>query len=250
VLNNLLERLQQAFAQLQRFTADAAHELRTPLASIRSTGEVTLQENRSEGVYREAISGMLEETIRLNQTIDGLLLLSKAETVQSENASTLFSVASLIQEILSLLEVLIEERHITVFEENSEAVREPLVADRSLIRVALLNLLHNAVKFSPDHSALRIIYGHNKHDGRAFQRICIRDSGLGIAPGEHLRVFERFFTSTIHQVSTHRGAGLGLSIAKLIIDRIGGRIFFDEATVQGASCCIELPLPIEPTNQI
>jgi signal transduction histidine kinase len=250
VLNHLLERLQQAFAQLQRFTADAAHELRTPLASIRSTGEVTLQENRSEGVYREAISGMLEETIRLNQTIDGLLLLSKAETVQSENASTLFSVASLIQEILSLLEVLIEERHITVFEENGEAVREPLVADRSLIRVALLNVLHNAVKFSPDHSALRIIYEHNKHDGRAFQRICIHDSGPGIAPGEHLRVFERFFTSTIHQVSTHRGAGLGLSIARLIIDRIGGRIFFDEATVQGASCCIELPLPIEPTNQI
>jgi signal transduction histidine kinase len=250
VLNHLLERLQQAFAQLQRFTADAAHELRTPLASIRSTGEVTLQENRPEGVYRDAIGGMLEESIRLNQTIDGLLLLAKAEAVQPDNAPISFSLVELTHEILALLEVLIEERHITVLEEHETDVSELLVADRSLIRIALLNVLHNAVKFSSDQSTLRILYGRMERDGRLFHRVCIHDSGPGIAPGEHLRVFERFFTSTVHQVSTHRGAGLGLSIARLIIDRTGGRIFFDEATVQGARCCIELPLLIENANQI
>jgi signal transduction histidine kinase len=244
VLNHLLERLQQAFAQLQRFTADAAHELRTPLASIRSSGEVTLQENRSDAAYREAISGMLEETIRLNQTIDGLLLLSKAEAVQLEAAPIPFSLVELTHEILGLLEVLIEERHITVLEENEDALPERLVADRSLIRVALLNVLHNAVKFSPDRSTLQISYERINRDGRAFHRVWIHDSGPGIAPGEHLRVFERFFTSNVHQVSTHRGSGLGLSIASLIIDRNGGRIFFDEATMHGAKCCIELPLPI------
>jgi signal transduction histidine kinase len=242
VLNHLLERLQQAFAQLQRFTADAAHELRTPLASIRSTGELTLQQNGSDSSYREAISGMLEEAVRLNQTIDGLLLLSKAEAVQADNGSTSFFLPELVHEILALLEVLIEERQITVLEERENAVHEPLVADRSLMRVALLNVLHNAVKFSPDRSILRILYGNIEREGHIFHRISIHDGGPGIAPGEHLRVFDRFFTSAVHQATAPRGSGLGLSIARLIIDRNGGRIYFEENVVSGAKCCIELPI--------
>jgi len=244
VLNHLLERLQQAFAQLQRFTADAAHELRTPLASIRSTGELTLQNGRSDASYREAISGMLEETTRLNQTIDGLLLLSRAEAVQSDSTQTSFSLAELVHEILVLLEVLIEERHITVLEEHENAIHEPLVADRSLIRVALLNVLHNAIKFAPDCSVLRIVYGRIERDGRTFHRISIHDSGPGIAPGEHLRVFDRFFTSAVHANNAPRGSGLGLSIARLVIDRNGGRIYFEEGVVHGAECFIELPTSI------
>lgn len=242
VLNHLLERLQQAFAQLQRFTADAAHELRTPLASIRSTGELTLQHDRPNASYREAISGMLEETTRLNQTIDGLLLLSKAEAVHCESKPTSFFLTELVHEILVLLEVLVEERQITVLEEYENAPHEPLVADRSLMRVALLNVLHNAVKFSPDRSVLRIVYGSIEREGHIFHRISIHDSGPGIAPGEHLRVFERFFTSAVHQATAFRGSGLGLSIARLIIDRNGGRISFEENVVNGAKCCIELPI--------
>jgi signal transduction histidine kinase len=108
VLNHLLERLEQAFVQLQRFTADAAHELRTPLSSLRATGEVALQESRNESGYRESIGSMLEETTRLNQTIDGLLLLARAETTRSDGTNTSFSLIELIDEILALLEVLLE----------------------------------------------------------------------------------------------------------------------------------------------
>jgi signal transduction histidine kinase len=248
VLNHLLERLQQAFAQLQRFTADAAHELRTPLASIRSTGELSLQNDYPDASYREAISGMLEETTRLNQTIDGLLLLSRAEAIQSDSIPTPFFLPELIHEIVVLLEVLIEERQITVSEEYENVIQdiqEPLVADRSLIRVAFLNVLHNAVKFSPDHSVLRVVYGRVERDGQIFHRVSIHDSGPGIAPGEHLRVFERFFTSAVHQTTAPHGSGLGLSIARLIIDRNGGRIYFDENIVSGARCCVELPVSIK-----
>jgi signal transduction histidine kinase len=244
VLNHLLQRLEQAFAQLQRFTADAAHELRTPLASLRATGEITLQESRNESAYRESIGSMLEETIRLNQTIDGLLLLSKAETAQSDSPNTLFSLTELIDEILVLLGVLLEERHITARQQHEEDILEPLFADRTLIRVALLNVLHNAVKFSPDHSTLRILYSRHERAGKFFQRVCIHDSGPGISAGEHHRVFERFFTGASHQTSGQTGAGLGLSITKLIIDRNGGYVFFDETSVHGAKCCIELPLPL------
>jgi signal transduction histidine kinase len=242
VLNHLLQRLEQAFAQLQRFTADAAHELRTPLAALRTTGEVTLQHGQSEPAYREAIGSMLEETIRLNQTIDGLLLLSKAETTQPDSQNTSFSLVELIDEILALLDVLLEERHITVQEAYEQAIPEQLLADRSLIRVALLNVLHNAIKFSPEHATLRILYSRQEHSGKLFQKVCIHDSGPGISPGEHNRVFERFFTSTSSQTAAHSGAGLGLSITKLVIERSGGHIFFDKAAVHGANCCIELPL--------
>jgi signal transduction histidine kinase len=244
VLNHLLERLQQAFAQLQRFTADAAHELRTPLASIRSTGELTLQDDRTCGFYREAISGMLEEATRLNQTIDGLLLLSKAEAGQPDNTPTSFSLVELVHEILALLEVLIEERHISVIEEHENSIPEPLTADRTLVRIALLNVLHNAVKFSPDHSTLRIVYGRIERDEHVFHRVAIHDGGPGITPGEHLRVFDRFFTSAVDQ-PPQRGSGLGLSIARLVIDRNGGRIYFNEEAVSGAECCIELPTSIQ-----
>jgi len=152
--------------------------------------------------------------------------------------------AELIDEILALLEVLLEERHITIRQENEQAVPKPLFADRSLIRLAFLNVLHNAVKFSSDHSTLRIFYSLREEDGRFFQKVCIHDSGPGISAGEHHRVFERFFTSPSHQTSKKSGAGLGLSIAKLIIDRNGGQIFFDTTTVNGAKCCIELPLSL------
>jgi signal transduction histidine kinase len=249
VLNHLLQRLEQAFAQLQRFTADAAHELRTPLASIRTTGETTLHDDRTEAGYREAISGMLEETIRLNQTIDGLLLLSKAEAAQPERSHSSFLLAELVDEILVLLEVLIEERHITVQQEQEQPVTEPLVADRSLIRVALLNVLHNAIKFSPDHAILRILYTRHEQEGRVFQRVCVHDSGPGIASGEYERVFERFFTGASPQAPAKSGAGLGLSIARLVVERNGGRIFFDETAAHGARCCMDLPLQIDGRRQ-
>jgi signal transduction histidine kinase len=242
VLNHLLERLEQAFAQLQRFTADAAHELRTPLASLRTTGEITLQEDRTESGYREAIGSMLEETTRLNQTIDGLLLLARAETTRSGGEDTLFSLIELVDEILVLLDVLLEERHITVLQEHDDGGSKPLFADRSLIRVALLNVLHNAVKFSPDQSALRIVFSRHELDDRVFQRVCVHDSGPGISAGEMNQVFERFFTSNSPGTSKHSGSGLGLSIAKLIVDRNGGQIFFDSTVEYGTKCCVDLPV--------
>ena len=242
VLNHLLERLEQSFVQLQRFTADAAHELRTPLSSLRATGEITLQESRTESGYRESIGSMLEETTRLNQTIDGLLLLARAETTRSDGANTSFSLVELIDEILVLLDVLLEERHITVRQDRNDSDSTLLFADRSLVRVALLNVLHNAVKFSPDQSTILIGFSRQENDGHVFQRVCVHDSGPGVATGEVTQVFERFFTSSSPSTSKYSGSGLGLSIAKLIVDRNGGHIFFDMSVEHGAKCCVDLPL--------
>jgi anti-sigma regulatory factor (Ser/Thr protein kinase) len=175
-------------------------------------------------------------------TIEGLLLLARTETIDAEASSAPFLLPELIDEIVALLDVLLEERHILVRQESVAQVIGVVHADRSLIRIALLNVLHNAIKFSPENSTIRISYSCVSKDDRPLQRVCIRDSGPGIAEGEQERIFERFFTSASQRTVMQSGAGLGLSITKLIVDRSGGSVFFERvADDDGANCCISLP---------
>lgn len=237
VFNHLLERLDQAFRQMKRFTADAAHELRTPLASIRAVSEVALEENRSDNEYREALANILEETGRLNETIDGLLLLARAEASEPGQEQSVFPVGELLDEVLSVLNVLTEEKHIAILQEGDASGNYLLHADRSLLRIAFMNVLHNAVKFSPRDSILKISCA--RLNGSV--RIAFHDQGPGIPAAEQERVFDRFFTGSSPATASGSGAGLGLSIARLIVDRTGGRIYF-EPVRSGARCVIEIPL--------
>jgi signal transduction histidine kinase len=240
VLNHLLARLEQAFEQLQHFTADVAHELRTPLAALRSVGESCLQNTGTRGEPTEAISSMLEEADRLGHTIDGLLFLSRADATYLSLELTSFTLPQLIDEIVCLLEVLLEERNITIEQRGMEDSAGLIRADRNLVRGALLNVLHNAVKYSPAGSTIRVCYSRQRKDNREMQQVCIEDQGPGLAPGEHTRVFERFFRGRLQQGVT--GAGLGLSIARLAVEHSGGTIFIDEAFTAGTRCCLQLPV--------
>ncbi len=237
VFNHLLQRLEQAFQQMKRFTADAAHELRTPLASIRTVSEVTLEGDQETAQYREALANILEEAARLNETINGLLLLARAEATQPGEAQTVFPAGELVDEVLGVLGVLIEEKQITVVQENPTIAMRRVRADRGLLRIAIMNVLHNAMKFSPNSSVLNIAYSCTAD----MLRIAFEDQGPGIAPEERQRVFDRFYTSNSRATASNSGAGLGLSIAKVIIDRMGGTIGF-EAAQSGARCVIALPL--------
>jgi signal transduction histidine kinase len=114
-------------------------------------------------------------------------------------------------------------------------------ANRSLLRTAILNVLHNAIKFSPNDSTLAISYSRSA-DPDPKLIMTFQDQGPGISPGEHKRVFERFFTSVAQSTASKSGTGLGLSVAKLVVDRIGGEIWFDEETQAGAKCIITLPI--------
>jgi signal transduction histidine kinase len=239
VLNHLLERLEQAFAQLQRFTADAAHELRTPLAAIRSVGELTLGAEKQEmELYRDALGSILEEAAVLNQTIEDLLLLAKAEAAQPGAGRTTFSLIELTAEVLTVLEVLLEDHELSVDEKIEEGVPVVVHADRGLVRAAFMNVLHNAVKFSPPHSAIRVNYS----TAPGMAEVSIEDEGPGITHEERDLVFERFYTSGARQTSSKAGSGIGLSIARLAILRNGGEIFFDPLVSRGARCIIRLPL--------
>ena len=239
VFNHLLQRLEESFRQLQRFTADAAHELRTPLASLRTIGEVALSKGNDTEAYKEALGDILEETSRLNETIDGLILLSKAEATPPRGSQEIFRAKNLIDEVLNFLSVVMDERNVRVIQENAANGEVMLQGDRALLRIAFVNLVHNAVKFSPTDSSLQIVY--TRIDGAdPGMQIAIQDEGPGIAPGEHDRIFERFFTSSAHATSMNSGAGLGLSIAKLVIERAGGTIDFDRNLSAGARCVVTL----------
>ena len=241
VFNLLLERLEQAFRQLQRFTADASHELRTPLAAIRTISEVALAKSTNAEVYREALSNVLEESGRLNQTVDSLLSLARAESTPPGDAQPGFILRELIGEVIALLEVLGEERSVRIVEEHPELAVVEVHADRSLVRVALMNVLHNALKLSPTESTVTIAF---ERSSTSCLQIAIQDQGPGIAHGEHSKVFDRFYTSCDRATAGTSGVGLGLAIAKLVIERAGGRIRFDEDFQQGAKCLIDLPVSV------
>ena len=190
-------------------------------------GEVALQREVDAASYREALSSILEETSRLNETVDSLLLLARTEANLGSEDAEVFAICEPVYEIINLLGVLLEDRQIVIQTLGEEKSRTKVKAKRGLLRVALMNVLHNALKFSPDASVLRISYDRPTAPDHRI-RLTIEDEGPGIATGEHERIFERFFRGHQQPHEGAAGTGLGLAIARLIIERSGGTIRFDE----------------------
>jgi len=240
VFNDLLNRLEEAFRQLDSFTGDAAHELRAPMAAIRTIGEIALrQEGGSEG-DKEAIASILEETYRLDETIGGLLMLAKAESAKAIGPNT-FSLVEATNEVLEVLEVLADEKKIRFVTNIQDARGLAVTGDRSLIRGAIMNVVHNAIKFSEPNSAITITHAVVQSDGEHIE-LSVSDQGPGVERAEREAVFGRFYTSSRPQTAFHSGTGLGLSIAKLVVQRSGGQIYFDPDVSVGARCVLRLPL--------
>jgi heavy metal sensor kinase len=237
VFNDTLDRLQNAFEQMRRFTADASHELRTPLTAIRSVGEVSLQRDRTREEYRETIGSMLEEANRLTRLVENLLTVSRADAGQYHLQHTPVSILDLTRESAALLDVLIDEKsqHLSLDGDESATV----TGDRLILRQAIVNILHNAIKFSPPHGDISV--STTKH-GRDV-RISIADSGPGIAEEHRGKVFQRFYRADKSRSSDSGGAGLGLSIAEWAVQAHGGKITIESA--RGAGCTFQIDIPRE-----
>src|SRR3989441_2655338 len=179
VFNAMLSRLEAAFNQLRRFTADASHELRTPLTAIRSVGEVALQDQKKPAEYSDVIGSMLEEVDRLTRLSETLLALSRADTGHVQLQREVIPLLQLAKEASSVVEVLAEEKRQRI---DIEGDADLLVSvDRLILRQAIVNLLDNAIKYSPPGSRIlvRVQLGANK---QVF--LDVVDQGPGI-PSEH-----------------------------------------------------------------
>jgi heavy metal sensor kinase len=235
VFNDLLGRLQHSFEQLKRFTADASHELRTPLTAMRSVGEVGLQGEHTAAEYKELIGSMLEESSRLTRLVDDLLVLSRADAGKSVAHRGPVDLFSLAQETVNLVTVLAEEKDQALTVEGDQAV--VVQSDRALLRQALLNLVDNAIKFSPEGSKIKLIVDRT---GDGSGSIAVADYGPGIPPSEQARVFERFHRAD--KGRGHAGAGLGLAIARWAVEANGGEISVTSSEGTGSTFYVRLPL--------
>src|SRR5579883_55423 len=236
VFNETLARLEQAFEQLRRFTSDASHELRTPLAMIRSVGEVGLQKDGSRADYRDIIGSMLEEVNRLTSLVDNLLTISRADSGRLQLHRTSVSVMELVREAAGLFEILTEEKSLHLCIEGEEKLQ--VEGDPIFLRQALVNMVHNAVKYSPPGET---IFLRVRARDRGRVAIEIQDQGPGIPPEDQSKVFDRFYRVDKARWRESGGAGLGLAIAKWAVEAHGGVIILESEVNRG--CVFRVALP-------
>ena len=234
VINDVLDRLERSFEQLQRFTSDASHELRTPLAAIRSVGEVGLQKNRTAADYQDTIGSMLEEVTRLTKLVENLLTISRADAGEIQLTFTTFSPLELVRGVIALVEILAEERGQKLHASGDENLR--VRGDRALLRQAIINVLHNAVKYSPVGGTVFISVGALAPERAMIQ---IRDSGPGIPREHRTKIFDRFYRVDAGRARDTGGAGLGLAIANWAVTAQGGQIRVEDGG-EGAIFTLEL----------
>jgi heavy metal sensor kinase len=237
VFNDTLGRLESSFEQLRRFTADASHELRTPLTSLRSVGEVALKEMKDTRSYREAIGSMLEETERLTHLVDNLLTLARGDAGKTELSPSSVDMNALVHEVVDELQILAEEKNQTLTTSIDERVEA--MVDKETIRLAVSNILHNAIRYTQEGGEVEVRAGRTD-DGRAV--IDIIDNGPGISKAERAKVFERFYRVDKARSRAEGGAGLGLAIVRWAVEVNSGSIAFRDNDQPGTHCRILLPI--------
>ncbi|HYC55623.1 MAG TPA: ATP-binding protein [Candidatus Binatia bacterium] len=229
VFNETLQRLEDSFTALRRFTADASHELRTPLTALRAVGEVALRDAENPAAMREALGSMLEESARLDDILDALLTLARAEASGAPPHAEAIDVSSLLGEIRGSLAILASDRGQRV----DVSCRGDVVAraNRALLRQAVMNLLHNAIRHGVANSVIELS-GRRGSNGDVI--IEVADQGPGIAEEHQTRIFERFFRVDKARSRTEGGVGLGLAITKLFIEQQGGEVELESAPGKGS----------------
>jgi heavy metal sensor kinase len=237
VLNDAFVRLEDSFTRLRRFSHDVAHELRTPLAVIRSVGEVGLQQQRDPKAYRDIIGSMLEEVDRLGHLVDNLLTLARAESGRFSANLRLEDLHDLCQDVTECLQVLAEEKrqNLTFTSKGSHCV----LIDCDTLRLALINILANAIRYTQVNGHIHV---RLESDATGASMIEIGDNGPGIAKEHHAHLFERFYRVDRSRSHETGGAGLGLAIARWAVESNGGSIELESEPGQG--CVFRLRLPL------
>jgi len=242
VFNVTLSRLENSFHALDRFVADAAHELLTPLSTLRSVGEVGLRAERTKEEYREIVGSMLEEAQRLQVLVEKLLQLARAEGGAPFAERQPVRLDELARQCAEDAGVLAEEK-----QQRIAVAALPATAgtDALLLRQALQNLLDNAIKYSPARSVIRLeVTATDDH-----WMISVIDQGPGIKPEHRTHLTDRFFRADAAR-SPRGGFGLGLAITQAYMRALGGELRFESRENEGSTFQLVLPRRPEPGTDL
>ncbi len=244
-LNAAFDRLERTVETMRRFTSDAAHELRSPVAALRTEAEIALRKPRSNEEYKAVVETTLAETIRLGELVDQLLTLSRHDAGVEERLTDEVPVGALLLDVVSRFQAVAKAKGVNIV---ATSIQECLVNGHDVqLSQLFFNLIDNAVKFTPAGGRVEVSMGLAMKEAL----ISVRDTGIGIESEKLPKVFERFFRAD-NAREHHRGTGLGLSICKSIVDVHGGTIKVVSQEGQGTTFFVKLPFidqVDEPANE-
>ena len=238
-INRLLDQVAEHVANQQQFVADAAHELRSPLAAIQSSLEVAISQERGANDYRDTLADVLDETRHISSLANDLLLLAESADEGRSRPREPLDLGQIAQQATSMFAGVGEDKGVAVRVEAGPT--GPVHGDPAQIRQVLSNLLDNAIRFTPRGGRVTVGVGQDNAAGDAV--LTVTDTGAGIAP-EHLgRVFDRFFKvdAARSRDATGRSGGLGLAICKAIVERHGGTVAAASVPGRGTTFTVRLP---------
>jgi len=239
-MTQMLARLEYSFKQQREFVGNAAHELKTPVAVLKSTLQSLVQRPRSSEEYCAGVQASLQDLDRLEQLLQWMLRLARAEqwaqNAQGRNLD-LIDLNSTCEEAVERIRALAESRHTTIHLVTNGPV--PIRADPEDLQLVWTNLLENAVRYSPEGTSVEIaVARHEDHAQVSFQ-----DHGVGIAAADLPKIFERFYRGDHSRARATGGFGLGLAIAKALVEAYGGSIAAVSSPRKGTRMTVELPVP-------
>jgi len=229
--DDMLARLEASFTRLSQFSADLAHELRTPIANILGEAQVTLTRERSPEEYREVIESTIAECERLSGIVDNLLFVARVDAARESIERKEFDGRAAVEKIAAFYRTIAEDRHIAI---NCTGEGE-IYGDPVLFGRAVSNLVDNALRFTPDGGTIQISITVNA----AHSEVTVSDNGYGIAPGHLPRVFDRFYR--VDSSRSSDGAGLGLALVKSIVDLHGGSAKIESEANRGTTVTVTFP---------
>lgn len=239
-LNEMLARLEAAFHRVTQFTADASHELRTPVSVVRTSAELALRKPRTDAEYREALVRILGESERVSHLIDQLLLLARADSASATLPAVRTDLASALQSACSEAKVLAEAKQLKF----SQSIPEQsfwVQGDAASLHRLFVILLDNAVKYTPNGGEINVRLGSDD----LYAVAEIRDSGIGIAPQDLPHIFDRFYRSDRARSRESGGTGLGLAIGRWIAQAHRGEIRVESLPAKGSDFEVRIPLSQE-----